>query len=313
MLHSVYVPNYGDFADASLLAELAQEAERHGWDGFMIYDIMEPAIGAGAVGSSEAYGVPTAGTPVVDAWITLAAIAGRTERLRLGALVTPLPRRRPTTLARQAAAIDRLSAGRLTLGVGTGVVQELAILGEETDTKTRAAMLDEALEVLQQLWSGKCVSHRGDHYQIRDATFLPTPAQSPRIPVWVGVDGPASGSQPFKRPLERAARWDGLVAIGTDPGFYDDGYVSVDQVTDMLRYVRQLRPCGTPFDFAFVSGNRNSPRPLDEVVSAYEGAGVTWWLSNLPHDIGGAFEFVRAGPPRGQSTRSPANSPMRAK
>lgn len=313
MLHCAYAPNYGAFADASVLAELAQEAENHGWDGFMMYDILEPAIGGGAVASAVARGVPTAGTPAVDAWIALAAIAARTQRLRIGTIVTPLPRRRPTTVARQAVAIDRLSNGRLTFAVGTGVVDELAILGEQTDTTTRAAMLDEALDVLQGLWSGQLFSHAGPHYNIRDATFAPTPAQSPRVPIWVGVDGPRAGAHPFRRPLARAARWDGVVAIGTDPGFYDDGYVSVEQITEMLRYIRHVRTSESPFDVVLISGNRNSPKPTDNVLAAYERAGVTWWLSNLPHDLRAAFEFVRRGPPQGQSTRSSTSSPMRRK
>lgn len=288
------------------MGDLAEEAEAHGWDGFMIYDILEPGIGAGAAGSASATGAPESGIPVVDAWIALAVIAARTRTMRIGALVTPLPRRRPATVARQAASVDRLSAGRLVLGVGTGVVGELRMLNEETDTRVRAAMVDEALEVITGLWRGEPFTHVGAHYAMRSASFRPTPVQSSRIPVWVGVDGPRVGAAPLKRPLARAARWDGVLAIGTDPGFYDDGYLAVDQVAAMLTYVHDIRESDDHFDVVFISGNQNSPLPTPEILDAYEAAGVTWWLRNVPHGVDEALEFVREGPPA--ATRSAASA-----
>jgi Luciferase-like monooxygenase len=295
--HCVYTPNYGVFADAAALADLAVAAEGAGWDGFMIYDILDPGIGAGNAGSEDAEGAPRGGVPVVDAWIALATIASRTSRVRIGALVTPLPRRRPITLARQIASVDRLSNGRLVLGVGTGVVGELQMFHEETDTRTRAAMVDEGLEVLAGLWTGQPFTHEGEHYIVRDATFRPTPTQVPRVPVWIGVDGPRPDAEPLKRPLRRAARWDGVLAISSSPGFYDDGYLTPEQITGMLRYLASVRETHAPFDVVFISGSNNSPTPTPEVLAAYEAVGVTWWLRNAPHDLDRAFEFVRQGPP----------------
>jgi hypothetical protein len=295
--HCVYTPNYGVFADAGALAGLAKEAEDSGWDGFMIYDILDPGIGAGNAGSDEVQGAPSGGIPVVDAWVALATIASRTSRVRIGALVTPLPRRRPITLARQIASIDRLSNGRLVLGVGTGVVGELQMFHEETDTRVRAAMVDEALEVLTGLWTGEAFTHEGEHYAVRDAIFRPTPAQAPRVPVWIGVDGPRGSAEPLKRPLARAARWDGVLAISSSPGFYDDGYLTPEQITAMLRYVKTVRESDAPFDVVFISGSKNSPEPTPDVLATYEEVGVTWWLRNVPHDLDGAFQFARQGPP----------------
>ena len=286
MLYCAYAPTYGLFADAGLVGELAVEAEAHGWDGFMIYDIVEP------IGPADARG-----DPVVDPWVAMAVIADRTEKVRFGAMVTPLPRRRPTVLARQAIAIDRLSNGRLIFGAGTGVVEELEALGEEIDTKVRAAMLDEGLDVLEGLWSGQNFSFSGAHYAIHEARFSPTSAQSPRIPVWIGVEGPRAGAQPFRRPLIRAARWDGVIPVPIDPHFFDDGYLTIEQVSSMVEFIQGARQSTEPFDFAFIAGNRNSPAATQKVISAYERAGVTWWLENLPNDPDAAFRFLQTGPP----------------
>jgi alkanesulfonate monooxygenase SsuD/methylene tetrahydromethanopterin reductase-like flavin-dependent oxidoreductase (luciferase family) len=92
---------------------------------------------------------------VADAWITLAAIATSTERIRLAPMVTPLARRRPVMVARETATLDRLSGGRLTLGIGLGNESsgnEYSMTGEELDEKRRGRMLDEALEILGATW-----------------------------------------------------------------------------------------------------------------------------------------------------------------
>src|SRR5512142_2145902 len=104
MKYGLYLPNLGAFADARLLADLASEAEQAGWDGFFIWDHIARAWVTG----------------VVDTWVALSAVALNTTTIRFGPLVTPIPRRRPWKLARETASLDRLSGGRLVLGVGTG-------------------------------------------------------------------------------------------------------------------------------------------------------------------------------------------------
>jgi alkanesulfonate monooxygenase SsuD/methylene tetrahydromethanopterin reductase-like flavin-dependent oxidoreductase (luciferase family) len=142
--YGLYLPNFGPFGDARVLAELARDAERAGWDGFFLWDhVARP-------------GAP----PVVDPWIALAAIAVATERVRIGALVTPLARRRPWKVARETVSLDRLSNGRLVFGAGLGssggAEVEWAGFGEETDLARRAGMLDEGLEIL----TGLCAASR---------------------------------------------------------------------------------------------------------------------------------------------------------
>ena len=109
MKFAIYVPNFGAFGDARVLANLAREAENAGWDGFFIWDHV-------LWSSPEEQ-------PVVEPWVALTAIAMATEQIRIAPIITPLPRRRPWQVARQAASLDQLSGGRLILGVGIGSVR----------------------------------------------------------------------------------------------------------------------------------------------------------------------------------------------
>jgi len=151
MRSGLFLPIFDALADPGVVARLAVEAEEAGWDGVFVWDHVrwrEPVL------------------EVADAWITLAAIAAATQAIRLGPMVTPLARRRPVKVARESATLDRLSRGRLTLGVGLGSDRsgkELSITGEELDDRRRAGMLDEALEILAAAWSGEPVHHRGQH------------------------------------------------------------------------------------------------------------------------------------------------------
>src|SRR5262249_15676842 len=154
-----------------------------GWDGFFLYDQI----------ASEGP------KRLIDPLVALTAIALNTERIRFGPLVTPLARRRPWKVAREAATLAHLSHGRVVLGVGLGADRhEFDDLGETEDPKTRAAMLDESLDVLTGLWSGAPFSYSGQHYRLREALFLPPPVQTPRIPIWVG------GIWPTRAPFRRA-------------------------------------------------------------------------------------------------------------
>src|SRR5216684_494360 len=148
MKYGAYVPNFGPYGDARILADLAYEAEEAGWDGFFLWDQVSKTTLTPSV------------DPLVDPWIALAAIALRTHTLRLGTLVTSLPRRRPWMVARETVSLDHLSAGRLIFGVGSGGGYfDFEALGEASDPTTLAALLDEGLEVLTGLWSGEPYRH----------------------------------------------------------------------------------------------------------------------------------------------------------
>ena len=229
--------------------------------------------------------------PVADPWVALSAIALKTERIRIGALVTPLPRRRPWKLAREATTLDHLSGGRLIVGVGIGGDRwhrEFSTFGESVDDKVHAVQLDEGLDVLLGLWSGKPFSYEGQHYTVRDAQFLPSPVQSPRIPLWV------AGIWPNKAPMRRAARWDGVCPI------VEGHLIQPEEVREMLAYIRQYRSAAEPFDVVIGGYLDNSdPEKAANVLRSYAEAGVTWWQEGfLGHDtLDDVRGRIRQGPP----------------
>ena len=304
MRYGLSLPNFGDFFSPQRLAQLAQQAEEAGWDGFFLWDH-----------------VVAWPTPIVDPWVALAAVAVRTHRMRIGPLVTPLPRRRPVKLAREAVALDHLSEGRLILGVGIGQgTWEWDNLGEETNTRTRGEMLDEALDLITTLWTGEPVRFEGKHYMFRGGgdewtpevgptPFLPCPIQQPRIPIWV------AGTWPHKPPFRRAARWDGMVSMCDGQGLGEG--ISPQALAASVAYVRDRRSSPTPFEVVASGHTSGDDASGDrERVLAVARAGATWWLEDLsPWAFGwqgnegwptDAMELrLRRGPPRinNQSTQ----------
>jgi alkanesulfonate monooxygenase SsuD/methylene tetrahydromethanopterin reductase-like flavin-dependent oxidoreductase (luciferase family) len=259
----VFLPIFDELADPSTLARLAAGAEDRGWDGVFLWDHV-------------VYRPPT--TSATDPWIALAAIASATERVQLGPMVTPLARRRPWIVARQAVALDHLSGGRFVLGVGLGLDSsggELSRFGEELDDRRRAAMLDEGLAVLRGLLSGERVEHRGEHYSVDDVRFLPAPARPGGMPIWLAA------RWPNRRPVVRALRHDGLFLIDTDGP------------ADLAGIVAEARALGRPFDVV-VEGT-----PGDD-VTGWRDAGATWWLASFdPFEITrtAVEAVIDAGPP----------------
>jgi alkanesulfonate monooxygenase SsuD/methylene tetrahydromethanopterin reductase-like flavin-dependent oxidoreductase (luciferase family) len=288
MHFGISIPAFADFSDPHVLAELAHEAEAAGWDGFFIWDAMffDPTF-----------------HPMADPWVALAAVAMSTQRMRIGTLVTPIARRRPWKLARETVSVDRLSNGRLTLGVGLGdpVQWDFGFFDEVIDPKTRAHRLDEGLDVLTGLWTAQPFSYQGEHFNVKEVKFRPTPVQSPRIPIWVG------GWWPNKPPLRRAARWDGVCPIK------GGGSITPDEWRELLAYIDKYRTEDKPFD-AVHSGATpgNDPAQAAELIQPYAEAGVTWWMEPVdPWRFGWSFEVpwapeatvlmrerVRQGPPR---------------
>ena len=171
--------HFGRVRGLELLASLAAEAEAASWDGFFIWDVL---LGAGDAEVNEA---------LVDPWVTLTAIALSTSRIRFGAFMTPLARRRPWDVARSVAMLDRLSAGRITFGAGLGFrPEEFRAIGEEPDPSLRAEKLDEGLAIIDALWQGGPVTFSGHHYKIGPVSILPTPLQVPRVPIWTACGWP---------------------------------------------------------------------------------------------------------------------------
>lgn len=285
MRYGIHIQNWGDYADPAVLVDLAREAESSGWDGVFLWDhILWRRTGV---------------VPVVDPWVALAAIATVTSRIRLGALVTPLARRRPWKVARETASIDHLSGGRLIFGAGIGepVEDDFATFGEEGDAKIRAGRLDEGLDILAGLWRGEPFEHRGRHFQVERATFLPPPVQRPRIPVWIG------GEWPNKAPFRRAARWDGV--FPGKRGVAINETMTPADLREIVVFVAANRDPDLALPFDIVLGGYTSARDrahATETVAAYAEVGLTWWLEGL-NDFArtsvDARERVRSGPPIG--------------
>jgi alkanesulfonate monooxygenase SsuD/methylene tetrahydromethanopterin reductase-like flavin-dependent oxidoreductase (luciferase family) len=287
MRFGITVPAFADFSDPRTLAELAHDAEVAGWDGFFIWDAVffDPTF-----------------HPIADPWVSLAAVALNTQRMRIGTMVTPIARRRPWKLARETVSVDRISNGRLILGVGLGdpVQWDFGFFMDETDSKIRAQRLDEGLEILKGLWSGEPFSYQGEQYNVKEVIFRPTPVQSPRIPIWVG------GWWPNKPPLRRAARWDGVC-----PAKWG-GTITPDEWRDLLAYIQKYRITDSPFD-AVHSGATpgDNLTQAAELVESYAEAGVTCWIEPVdPWRFGWSFEVpwdpeatilmrerIRQGPP----------------
>jgi alkanesulfonate monooxygenase SsuD/methylene tetrahydromethanopterin reductase-like flavin-dependent oxidoreductase (luciferase family) len=270
MRTGVYLPLFDPLADPGVVARLAAEAEEAGWDGFFLWDHIR-------------WGEPVAA--VGDTQVTLAAIATATERIRFGPMITPLARRRPAKVARETAALDLLSGGRLTLGVGLGSDEfagEYSITGEELDDRRRAGMLDEALEILESAWSGEPVRHRGEHYTVDGMRFLPRPVQRPRVPVWV------AGFASRAKPMRRAARYDGFFPIRLE---------SASHLAEIVARVDALRE----------EAGRNPDEPYEVIAelepgvdpTPYREAGATWLLVAPDWEgksVDGLRGLIREGP-----------------
>jgi alkanesulfonate monooxygenase SsuD/methylene tetrahydromethanopterin reductase-like flavin-dependent oxidoreductase (luciferase family) len=258
------VPIFDELADPAALARLAAAAEAAGWDGFFVWDHV-------------LYRPPT--TAATDPWIALAAIAVATEQVRIGPMVTPLARRRPWIVARQAVAIDQLSGGRFVLGLGLGLDAsgaELSRFGEELDDRRRAAMLDEGLAVLTGLLAGDEVRYHGEHYDV-DARFLPGPANPDGMPIWLAA------RWPNRRPVARALRHDGVFLIDTD------------DPSTLVGIVEQAAALDRPFD---VVVEHRDDHPAD--ASRWQAAGATWLLTTFDPftvTVAQAEAVTAAGPP----------------
>ena len=284
MKYGIHFHSYGDYSDPGLLAELSHLADEAGWDGVFVSDHVTVRTEAGP-------------QPVADTWIALTAMAMATKRVDLGPMVAALPRRRPWQLATETATLDRLSNGRLILGVGSGTALDWSFtpFGEEMELKKRAEMLDESLHLISRFWSGESVTFDGTHYQVRDAVILPRPVQTPRPKVWV------AGTWPHPRPFRRAARWDGFFADVEGIDWTAGAIQSPAHLRAMVDFIRTLRPVDGSFDVV-IGGS--SPKSIAEGVAflaPYVEAGLTYWIEAVHPMFGTLADFrakIRQGPPR---------------
>jgi alkanesulfonate monooxygenase SsuD/methylene tetrahydromethanopterin reductase-like flavin-dependent oxidoreductase (luciferase family) len=257
--------------------QLAREAEAAGWDGVFTWD------GIHVGNDIETY----------DPWALMSGMAMVTERVRLGAILSPLSRRRPWKVARETTTVDRLSNGRLILPVGLGAADDRGItgLGEPTGRRERAERLDEALEILTGLWSGEPFGYAGRHYRFEPMAFRPKPVQRPRIPVWV------VGAWPSERSMARVLRCDGWMPYWLPrDGAESEG--TPERLAEARRWIGERRDLDG-FDIV-VEGTT----PVDDAEAAasqvqpWTDAGATWWIESdwSNWDIGPMRRRIEAGP-----------------
>jgi hypothetical protein len=289
----VTLPNSGVGDDPHAVVDLAVDAETAGWDGVFLWDY--------PIGGPE-YGEQV--QTIHDAWVLLAAMALRTERVLLGTMITPLAWRSPWLVAKQASTLQALSGGRFVLSVGLGAAPEDGtFFYEETDRRKRAHMLDEGLHILETLWSGEPLSHEGEHYRVRNAPRM-LPVVQPRPKVWVvGAWNRDANAWPKKRSFRRALHWDGLLPHV----FEGDSMVSGDLEPNDIRAIAQdvKSQRGEEFDLIVEAGSTTDTNTHVDTVRALADAGATWWLEPVwwsmyrhPGDPGPMRERIRQGPPQ---------------
>jgi alkanesulfonate monooxygenase SsuD/methylene tetrahydromethanopterin reductase-like flavin-dependent oxidoreductase (luciferase family) len=278
--YGISVSPAGPAGNPRTMAELGALAEQSGWDGLFVEDYL---VFQGNFG-----------TPTYDPWVVLAAVAMTTNRVRLGTMVTPLPRRRPWKVAAEAVTLDHLSGGRVILGVGLGGSGDVnfSATGEPSSNQVLAERLDEGLDIIDRLWTGEPVTHHGRQYQLDGMQLRPTPVQQPRIPIWIGGDLMRAGVR------QRLARWDGSCAYSSARSGAAE--MIADDVRDTINLVERKRGSWNGYDVC-LGGSERGPDPEKERahIRSMAEAGATWWVEWVPPgEIEAARQVVGRGPLR---------------
>jgi alkanesulfonate monooxygenase SsuD/methylene tetrahydromethanopterin reductase-like flavin-dependent oxidoreductase (luciferase family) len=261
--------------DATEIVGMGVEIEKAGWDA--------------AFGWETVYGL--------DPWVLLGAMAARTSRVRLGTLLTPPSRRRPWKLAAEVATLDRLSNGRAQMIVGLGAPETgFAQVGEETDRKIRAELLDESLSLMQQFWTGESFKHEGKHYQVDwdSSQWNIRPVQQPRVPIWTVALWPSEKS------MNRAFGLDGCLPFVRGSTAMENALTPED-VAAIRKAASERKGAGEPFDIVVEGVTPQGDEAALEKVRAMAEAGATWWVESMWDNPGGqdaVRERIKAGPPK---------------
>ena len=266
------------YGSARSTARLCHVAEEAGWDGCFMGDAIW----------------------CEDPMIALAAAAMVTQRIRLGTMIIPMPLRRPWKVASESVALDRLSDGRLILGLGAGAVWMgwQGFPDEVTDTRVRAEMLDESIDILTLLYQRTPFDYGGKHFHLKltlvdEMYYPPQPVQQPRIPLWV------VGIWPSQKSMQRVLKCDGVLlekrsteGQGTD--------VTPADVREVQSFVQEQRTLTSPFDIVMQGKSDHlAPAQRQEVLLEWKAAGATWWIENLIDSSEmEAVARLQSGPPQ---------------
>jgi alkanesulfonate monooxygenase SsuD/methylene tetrahydromethanopterin reductase-like flavin-dependent oxidoreductase (luciferase family) len=268
----------GDLSEPRAILRLARAAEESGWDGVSMWDSLGLSMGSTAA----------------DLFVTLAGVAVQTRRLRIITSIVALARRRPQLVVQAAGTLDRLSDGRLVLGLGAGEDQpDFEAFGDPYDRATRIGLMDEGLAIVDEGLRGAALDHEGPLLTARGAVLGPSPVQQPRPPIWLGAMKPGG--------LRRAARWEGWIGVamsedGSGMSLSPDAFADLVGIATAER--QALGRAGEPFDVAVLGLSDPGQAPPSR---AFGEAGATWWLESLSPMRGSVDDLeaiVRSGPPR---------------
>jgi len=278
MKFGVFLPISGRAAGPDTLKEAARSAEALGYDAAWSADrVVTPwQINTSYPYSDNHEFIVPPDRPFLDSLTSLAFLAGCTEKITLGISVLVLPYRHPLYWTRVAVSIERLSKGRLIMGIGVGwMEEEFEALG--VTFKDRGRMTDEQLEIISLLWTEEHVSFKGQFYRFDDLAFYPKPMQQPRIPIWVGGEGVQA--------QRRAARYGDAwfpYFVQITPAALRAGYDNVLRLaTAAGRNAEQVRlACCRPIELTTQPAKqddshlRGTPEQLVEALTSYREIGV---------------------------------------
>jgi probable F420-dependent oxidoreductase len=264
------LPNYGDKISSGELLEIARVCEETGFDSVWATDhVIMPKE------QREPYG------QLLEPMVTLSFVAAATEKLKLGTSSIVLPQRNPILVAKQAAALDVFSGGRVILGMGIGWAErEFGYLG--ADFKKRASMMEESVRLMRALWAEETVNFQGKRFKVEDGIFLPKPVQG-QIPIWIA--GNSDGA------VQRAIRiGDGWHPVGLDVERFRAGADAVaksgKRVTLSLRVtvdVRKKRENLVGHDGEKRVSFSGSADEIRSSLEAYQMAGMNYCCASILH------------------------------
>jgi alkanesulfonate monooxygenase SsuD/methylene tetrahydromethanopterin reductase-like flavin-dependent oxidoreductase (luciferase family) len=276
--YAIDVCPLGDLSEPRSILRLAVAAEESGWDGLSMWDSLGLSMG----------------TTAADLFVTLAGIGVQTRRLRLITSIVALARRRPQLVVQAAGTLDRLSDGRLILGLGAGEDQpDFEAFGDPFERATRIGLMDEGLAIVDAGLRGLRLDHGGPLLTARGAVIGPSPVQQPRPPIWLGAMKPGG--------LRRAARWEGWIGVamsedGSSMSLAPEAFADLVAIATAER--QALGRAGEPFDVAVLGLSEGAH---ERASVAFGDAGATWWLESLSPMRGSVDDLeaiVRSGPPR---------------
>lgn len=246
-------------ANPKILEKMAIKADSVGYDSFLVTDH---------------FMLPDANNHI-DVWSFLPYLAAKTQNIRLGTCVTPLPFRRPGILAKMISTTDNLSNGRVILGAGFGWFQpEFDGFSEWLQTKDRIEFSEEATQLMIRLWTEKSpVDFEGKFVKARGAVIEPSPVQKPHPPIWFG------GHQ--SQSLRMAGQYgDGWMPIG--PRWFNDTYPKPSEYSEMKQKIlSELKERSYPdseFIFTSLINNTEDPKVVRHDVDEFIEAGMNYFI-----------------------------------